>query len=119
MDLRDLAKHFTENFKEYKPLLQVHKDLNGEILNHVFFGDCNDYFVELIGKEKDIVKIQELFNFLELMATQGDDDVKELLSVTILARLGDSKKLLQTAYKYMGDETRKASDEIEKFFGRY
>ena len=53
------------------------------------------------------------------MATQGDDDVKELLSVTILARFGDSKKLLQTAYKYMGAETRKASDEIEKFWGRY
>lgn len=119
MNLRDLAKHFTENFKGYKPLLQELIDFNSEILKHVFFGECNDYFVELIGKEKDIVKIQELFNFLELMATQGDDDVKELLSVTILARLGDCNKLLQTAYKYMGAETRKASDEIEKFFGRY
>ncbi|MCM3729080.1 hypothetical protein M3226_26025 [Neobacillus cucumis] len=119
MNFNDLAKHFTENLKEYKPLLQEHMDLNDEVLNHVFFGECNDYFVELIGIEQDIAKIKELFNFLELMATEGDDDVKELLSVTILARLGDSKKLLQTAYKYMGTETRKASDEIEKFWGRY
>ncbi|NYE08425.1 hypothetical protein F4694_005269 [Bacillus niacini] len=119
MIFKDLAKHFTENFEEYKPVLQEHIDFNGEVLNHVFFGECNDYFVELIGKEKDLHKIKELFDFLERMATQGDDDVKELLSVTILARFGDSKKLLQTAYKYMGAETRKASDEIEKFWGRY
>ncbi|RJS59185.1 hypothetical protein [Bacillus sp. PK3_68] len=119
MNYNDLTKHFTENFKEYKPLLQEHIDFNGEVLNHVFFGECNDYFIELIGKEKDIAKIKDLFNFFERMATQGDNDVKDLLSVTILARLGDSKKLLQTAYKYMGAETRKASDEIEKFWGRY
>ncbi|MGE6259269.1 DUF7674 family protein [Heyndrickxia sporothermodurans] len=119
MNYNDLAEHFTENFKEYKPLLQEHTDFNGEVLNHVFFGECNDYFAELIGKEKDKAKIKTLFDFFERMATQGDDEVKELLRVTILARLGDSKKLLQTAYKYMGDETKKASDETEKFWGRY
>ncbi|MDQ6596397.1 hypothetical protein E2K98_29800 [Bacillus salipaludis] len=119
MKYKDLAKHFTENFEEYKTILQEHIEFNDEILNHVFFGECNDYFIELIGKEKEIQKIKELFAFFEQMATQGDDDVKELLSVAILARLGDSKKLLQAAYKYMGDETRKASDEIEKYWGRY
>jgi hypothetical protein len=118
MIFKDLAKHFTESFEEYMPVLQEHLDFNGEVLNHVFFGECNDYFVELIDKEKDLPKIKALFTFLERMATQGDDDVKELLSVTILARFGDSKDLLQTAYKYMGAETRKSSDEIEKFWGR-
>ncbi|TWD87904.1 hypothetical protein FB550_13314 [Neobacillus bataviensis] len=118
MIFNDLAKQFTESFEEYTPLLQEHTDFNGEVLNHVFFGQCNEYFVELIGKEKDIRKIKALFDFLERMATQGDDDVKELLSVTILARLGDSKKLLQTSYKYMGTEIRKVSDEIEIFWGR-
>jgi hypothetical protein len=90
MNFNDLAKIFTENFNEYKPLLQQHTDFNGEVLNHVFFGECNDYFVELVSKEKDIPKIKALFDFLERMATQGDIDVKDLLSVTILARLGDS-----------------------------
>ncbi|MFF2754456.1 hypothetical protein ACFVR1_12015 [Psychrobacillus sp. NPDC058041] len=118
MEYKDLAIHFTDEFEEYKPVLQEHIQFNGEILNHVFFGECNDYFIELIGKEKDIPKIMELFNFLEQMATSGDDDVTELLSVTILARLGDSKKLLKTAYKYMDSETRKASNEIERFWGR-
>ena len=118
MEYKDLAIHFTDVFEEYKPILQEHIEYNGEILNHVLFGECNDYFIELIGKDKDVHKIQKLFVFLELMATSGDNDVKELLSVTILARLGDSKKLLKTAYKYMGTETRKASIEIEISLGR-
>lgn len=118
MNYNDLAKYFTESFTEYKPLLQQHIDYNGEVLNHVFFGECNEYFIDLISKEKDINKIKSLFKFFERMATRGDDEVKELLSVTILARLGDSKSLLQIAYKYMGAETTKALDEVEKFWGR-
>lgn len=118
MKYKELAKLFTENFKEYKPLLQEHIEFNGEILNHVFFGEFNDDFIELIEKEKEVTKIKQLFNFLEQMATRGDEDVKDLLRVTILAGLGDSRELLQSAYKYMGAETRKASDEIEKFWGR-
>ena len=56
---------------------------------------------------KDIPKIKELFDYLELMATLGDDEVKGLLNVTILARLGDSKKLLKNAYKCVSLKTKK------------
>ncbi|WP_078410737.1 DUF7674 family protein [Priestia abyssalis] len=119
MDEKNIAKIFIEHFEEYKPILQEHIDFNGEILNHVFFGECNDHFIKLIEEEKEISKIELLFDFFERMAIQGDDYVKELLSVTILEKLGDSKSVLKTAYKYMGPETKKASDEIEKFWGRF
>lgn len=52
------------------------------------------------------------------MATSVDDEVKELLSVTILAQIGDSKEILKKSYKYMSSETMKASNEIERFWGR-
>lgn len=83
---------------------------------HVFFGDCNDFFIKFLEKE-ETEKLKNLFEFFERMATKGDDYVKELLSVTILERLGEDKKNLNTAYRYMGKETRKASDEMEKFWG--
>ncbi|MFC4322005.1 DUF7674 family protein [Litchfieldia salsa] len=70
-------------------------------------------------EEEDPKKLKRLFAFFESMVTNGDEYVAELLSVTILARIGDDKKVLTTAYKYMGKETRKSSDEIEKFWGRY
>lgn len=118
MEYKNLAAHFTGEFEEYKRYLQEHIEFNGEILNHVFFGECSNYFIELIGKERDIPKLKELFNYLELMATSVDDEVKELLSVTILAQIGDSKEILKKSYKYMSSETMKASNEIERFWGR-
>ncbi|WP_050181301.1 DUF7674 family protein [Domibacillus robiginosus] len=119
MDEKNLAKIFIEHFEEYKPILQEHIVFNDEILNHIFFGECNEYFIKLIEEDKEIPKIERLFDFFEQMAIQGDDYVKELLSATILGRLGDSKQALEKAHKYMGFETKKASDEIEKFWGRY
>jgi hypothetical protein len=52
------------------------------------------------------------------MAVDGNNEVKNVLTVSILEVLGDDRKVLNTSYKYMGKETRKASDEIEKFWGR-
>jgi hypothetical protein len=118
MKYNNLAKYFTDQFEEFFSILQEHIEYNGEILNHVFFGECNNYFIKLLEDEKDLPRIKELFNFLELMAIQGDNEVKNLLSVTILARMGDSKEILDTAYKYMGPETRKSSNEIEEYWDR-
>ncbi|WP_222127328.1 hypothetical protein [Bacillus sp. X1(2014)] len=53
------------------------------------------------------------------MATQGNDDVVNILCVTILERLGDDRKVLNNAGKYMGKETRILSDETEKGCGKY
>lgn len=118
MKYKDLAERFTLQFPEYTPLLNDHIAYNGSVLNHVFFGEWNDYLIKLIEEEKEIDKIRGLFEFLEFMAVEGDEQVKELLSVTILERLGDSKDVLRTAYTYMGSYTKTASDEVENFWGR-
>ncbi|WP_422121654.1 DUF7674 family protein [Peribacillus frigoritolerans] len=86
-----------------------------EILPPVFLGESNDYFINLLEKENEFEKLEKLFSFFERMETEGDDYVSELLSVTILKRIGDDKKILNKTYKYMGKETRKDSNEIEKF----
>jgi hypothetical protein len=52
------------------------------------------------------------------MSLEGDQNVKDLLLVTILARPGHEPDLLKHAkHNYMGDLTKKASVEIEKFWG--
>ncbi len=70
-------------------------------------------------KKEETEKLINIFTIFERMATEGDEYVKELLKLTIHERIGDDKKILETAYKNMGKETRKTSDEIEKFLGRY
>jgi len=49
------------------------------------------------------------------MLKEGDINVQEVITVTILARLGDEPDILEKSLNYMGIETRKASKEIEAF----
>lgn len=113
-----LAEQFVSVFIEFKPILEEHLEFNNEFLPHIFFGECNDYIIESLQKEER-EKLVKLFDFFEKMAVAGDEYVRELLSVTILERIGDDKDILSIAHKYMGKETRKDSDEIEKFWRRY
>nr|WP_127534452.1 hypothetical protein [Paenibacillus kobensis] len=73
----------------------------------MFFGDINDYLIELLRKDIETELLRRLFDFYERMDLTGDALVKEVLSCTILERLGDEKEVLQIAYRYKGKETRK------------
>lgn len=85
----------------------------------MLFGETiNEDLPVLLEKHSDKEKIKNVFRFMERMATEGDILVQELLSTTILERLGDSPKLLEVAAVYMGDKTKIALDEIETFWGR-
>lgn len=107
-----------DEFKDLKSVLQEHIEFNEELLPHVYFGECTGIFINYISEDNPQV-LQSLFGVFEIMATQGNDDVVNILCVTILERLGDDSKVLNNARKYMGKETRKLSDETEKGWGRY
>lgn len=120
MNRETLIKYFLNNFPEYRDAFEQHLEDYNEILIHVFFGDTiNERLIEVLEKDKENNKeIEKIFKFLEKMALDGDLDVKEVLIVTILERLGDDKNLLKKSYKYMGKNTKIASDDIERFWGR-
>jgi hypothetical protein len=119
MNKSNLVDQFVNEFENFKILLHEHIEFNNEVLPHVFFGECNDFIMNYLTEDEEKDILEDLFSFYERMATEGDDYVRELLAVTILERIGDDNKILNTAYGYMGQETRKLSDEIEKFLGRY
>ncbi|KYD13451.1 hypothetical protein B4168_3253 [Anoxybacillus flavithermus] len=84
----------------------------------MFFGETlNEDLPALINSGKE-EKLRSIFDFIEFMLKKGDTDVQEVITLTILARLGDEPEILKKALKYMGTETRKASKEIETFWGR-
>ena len=120
MNRESLIEYFINIFPEYRSALKQHLEDYDEVLMHVFFGDTvNERLIELLEfDEGNNKELQKLFNFLEKMALEGDLDVQEVLAVTILERLGDDKSLLENAYKYMGENTKVASKEIEGFWGR-
>ncbi|MGD6942582.1 DUF7674 family protein [Cytobacillus gottheilii] len=116
--MMDTIKILIEEFNDLKPVLQEHIEFYEGLLPHVYFGECNEFFINYINEDNP-QELQRLFTVFEIMATQGNDEVVNTLSVTILERLGDDRKVLNTARKYMGKVTRKLSDETEKGWGRY
>lgn len=114
-----VVNEFLNAFPEYKSAYNEHIEYNNELLPHVFFGETiNEDLPVLLEKHCDMEKLKNVFKFMERMATEGDIHVQELLSTTILERLGDNPRLLEVAAVYMGDKTKIALDEIEKFWGR-
>lgn len=87
--------------------------------NHNIFGNVlNPFLVELLKQPNKENLKQRIFDFLELMVLSEDVKVQEVLSVTVLERLGDSEETLREAKKYMGKMTTQFSEEVEKWLGR-
>lgn len=114
-----VVNEFLNAFPEYTSAYNEHIEFNGELLPHVFFGETiSEDLPILLEKHRDTTgKLKNMFAFMERMA-ESDRYVQEVLTVTILARLGDNAKILEAAAVYMGDKTKIASVKIEKFLGR-
>ncbi|MEW9674486.1 hypothetical protein [Ammoniphilus sp. 3BR4] len=106
--------------KELEKLWQV----EGLIPPHIAFGDIfNPFLISLLQKPQELTKddeklLSKIFNFLENMALSEDVKIQEVVSVTVMARIGDDLSILKNALKYMGNETKKLSKEIEEYYGR-
>ncbi|MBY0217846.1 hypothetical protein [Paenibacillus illinoisensis] len=72
---------------------------------------------ELTKSEEKLILLI-IFRFIEQMALSNDDDVRNIVSVTVMARLGDDTIVLNNALKYLGEQTNVLSKEIEVSFGR-
>jgi hypothetical protein len=90
-----------------------------ETLQHVFFGDVlNKFLIKELDTMKKESLLERIFRFLEAMATCEDEDVRGVLTATVLERLGDDKEILKHARSLMGKETLRFSHEVEKSWGR-
>jgi hypothetical protein len=70
MNIQDTINNFVEKFSELNPKSQEHIEFNDELLPHVFFGDCDDFFINLII-ENNPERLNKLFNLIEEMASYG------------------------------------------------
>ncbi|MDF2804620.1 MAG: hypothetical protein K0S61_4525 [Anaerocolumna sp.] len=120
LNKKEFIEYFLDNFPEYRSIYIKHIEEYEELLLHVFFGDTlNKKILKLLSDDKNNKnQLYKVFNFLEQMALDKNIEIKEVLTVTILERLGDNKNLLKKAYTFMGEYTKKLSLEIEQFWGR-
>lgn len=93
MTKEEVAVKLTELFPEKAPALAQHyDDYDGQLLAHVFFADeVNEPLFVLLQSNCDQKTIQTYCAFIEDMYFHGDEDVKNVVEVTILERLSDEE----------------------------
>ena len=87
---------------------------------HIVFGDVlleNFLLDELLTMENKEL-IRKVFCFFEKMANSEDEDIRGVLTATVLERLGDDKDILKKARSFMGSKTLELSHQVEKALGR-
>ncbi|GLC78329.1 DUF7674 family protein [Lacrimispora brassicae] len=118
MTIKYFAKNLLQFFPEYQREYQLNLKQYGEILGHVYFAEINPVLSELLKINQDKDLIRKYIDFIEDMYSDGDDDVKNVVEVTILEYLGDDETVLRNAFTYFSEDLMQASKEIEASWGR-
>ncbi|GAA0086273.1 hypothetical protein UT300007_27120 [Clostridium sp. CTA-7] len=117
--IEDIFKAIPELREEYNSKAEENL-IDEETGVHIVFGVIIvPYLVELLKKENDKYKevIRRTFIFFEEMAKNDDVLIQEVLEFTIIETLIDEgKEVLNNAYNYMLEETKKSSSAVERFF---
>ncbi|NBI84538.1 hypothetical protein D3Z48_21325 [Clostridiaceae bacterium] len=118
--VNDLLREFPEIIKNYEKEIAWIKDTfqsretEGQT---IYFDRCFcDYIGHLLVNEcQDNIKIKKVFTFLENMAVSEDQEVKNLLQVTVLEYLRSWYLLQNKSEKFMLPETRKIFDCVKSY----
>ncbi len=109
-------KYIIERFPELEKKVIEEVAFLGEFLPHVIWGNIfNSYTVSLL-KRKDYATNQDLkriFEMYEDLSRDGDEDIQNMVEVTLLEYLWDEKITYDRALELMGNNTKKIWDNIQ------
>ena len=99
------AEKLTEIFPDKKQALDAHCADYGELLGHIFFADeINLPLINLLKENKDKAAIKKYCAFVEDMWCSGNDDVKNIVEITVLEYLSDEPDIWHRFGEYLSDE---------------
>lgn len=106
----DLLCH---EFPDISAELENHFELSG--LPHCVFDILFVPYILKISSKKDVQELKKIGNFLEQMAVSSDSNVRELLNVSVLEPLIQSKEsAIEILKAYLGENTQKEMQYWEK-----
>ena len=86
-------------------LTQHYADYDNQLREHIFFADeINTPLILLLQSNTDKKTIQQYCSFIEEMYYNGDEDIKNVVEVTILEQLSDEKKTWLCFGTYLSNE---------------
>ena len=99
------AEKFVSLFPDKKQTLDEHYDDYHELLGHIYFSEVlNEPLIEMISHDGDKNMISKYCSFIEDMWLNGDDDVVNIVDVTILERLSDDENVWNIFGKYISND---------------
>lgn len=120
MDKEYFAQKLVEQFPEFLEVYKEHLENFEELLGHIFFG--GETFLRvlppLLRANKDKETIRCYMEFVKDMYANGDDDVQNIVGVTIIESLGDDEIILRNAFSYFSEDLMLAAQSLEKGMGR-
>lgn len=112
MNKEQCAEIIVRLLPDGKQMLENHIAIYGEILLHVLAGELiTEPLIELLRWNKQVELITEYCSLIELMWRDGDDDVVNVVDVTILERLSDEEKIWYQFGIYISDEFKRYINE--------
>lgn len=112
MNKEQCAEKIARLSPDGKQMLENHIAMYGEILLHVLAGDSiTESLIELLRWNKQVELIMEYCNLIEDMWLDGNDDVINVVNVTILERLSDDDKIWYRFGNYISDEFKRYINE--------
>lgn len=95
-----------------KQMLENHVATYGEILLHILAGELiTEPLIKLLRWNKQVELITKYCSLIELMRREGDDDVINVVDVTILERLSDDDKIWYRFGNYISDDFKRYINE--------
>lgn len=114
MHYNDLSDILVYTFPHLEKEVEVFLSSDGK-LYHVLYEEILCPYVNDLLQNDSENELKSVFDFYEKLAVCEDDEVKNLLQVTLLENLMDNKKLYKKAEKYMHTNTRLICKSIEKY----
>lgn len=105
-----------------RAMLEKHVADNRELLPHVFMGDVSRYAIEqhhelLRGSSEARISLMLLFSTAETAAREGDEDLKELISVSFLENIAEEIADQPEFLSFLGPSLNRELEPIFRSFG--
>lgn len=118
MNIAECAKLLSELTQEGNALLEEHIKDYGEILLHIFVTDMvSEPLIDLLKAHNERMRLIDIYiTAIEIMWKMGDENVKNVVDVTILERLSDEDIVWQRFGRFITEEFKRyINQEVLQF----
>ena len=117
------TEQFMEKMQEFFPVTKERYNESvaeyGEVRVTIIIEDVfMPEIIRLLSADENSPFLEEIFQYIEEIVSDNNDHLIDILSVTMFEILGNDKKILKTALRYMGTKTTMLQLEANKALGR-